>query len=101
MQRLLLGITSRSRLCDDSGVDFDDVLMEIAEEEMLIEELGLESISLETIASNGATLVAEETSETNEDDSEDTEDDAGEMPSEPPIPPAKSRLAINGSNGKH
>lgn len=53
-EKLLLGITSRARMCDDAGVDFEDVLFEIAEEEMLIEEFGLNAISLTTIASGGA-----------------------------------------------
>lgn len=68
-EKLLLGITSRARLCDEAGVDFEDVLMEQAEEEMLIEQFGLNALS---ISSMQPTVPAEpEEEETDEDEDAD------------------------------
>lgn len=49
-ERLLLGLTSRSRECDESGIDFEDILFELAQEERLIKTFKLDAISLSTIA---------------------------------------------------
>lgn len=89
-ERLLLGLTSRSRECDEQGVDFDDVLFELAEEEMLIAELGLNAISLDTIS--GAKLETEPDEDETEDDSEQSIN--GKKPVE------KNRIAAI-TNGTH
>lgn len=66
LQQLLLGITSRSRLCDENGADFDDILFELAEEEMLIDELGLNAISLESLAGGAANADSKDEQNTDE-----------------------------------
>lgn len=88
-EKLLLGMTSRSRLCDDDGVDFDDVLFEIAEEEMLIEDLGLNALSLESLASKGLTAEKPAEEEPAEPEPED----------DPPKPkkPSKPKKEHNGA----
>lgn len=40
-QAVALGITSRTRLCAENGVDFEEVLDELAEEERMARELGV------------------------------------------------------------
>lgn len=76
-EQLLMGLTSRSRLCDDAGVDFDDVLFELAEEEMLIEELGLNALSLESLAAKGAQPEQSSNSTSGEQSEKPGEDEGG------------------------
>lgn len=37
-------LISRSRICEESGDDWEEILFEIAEEEMLMDELGLSAM---------------------------------------------------------
>jgi lambda family phage portal protein len=85
-EQLLMGLTSRSRLSDDGGVDFDDVLFELAEEEVLIQEFGLNAISLESMAQ--AAPSAEPANDEEEPVDEDEQD-----PPEKPKKPKRQRKA--------
>ena len=71
--------TSRTRVCAGRGRDFEEVLFELAEEEMLISSFGLKT---ETTAENPTPPAPE-----------DDEDDAEEEPEEEPKAPAKKPRA--------
>jgi lambda family phage portal protein len=71
--------TSRTRVCAGRGRDFEEVLFELAEEEMLISSFGLKT---ETTAEN-PTPAAQE----------DDDDEAEEEPEEEPKAPAKKPRA--------
>jgi lambda family phage portal protein len=70
LQQLLLGITSRTRLTDNNdGGDWDNIILEVAEEEMMIEDVGLSgSLGLSVLA--GAGEKEEPDEETDEEDEE-------------------------------
>lgn len=90
-EQLLMGLTSRARLCDDSGVDFEDILFELAEEEMLIEELGLNAISLENLSSKKG-------DKAEEDDTDEEDDDADpNVEDRQPLEKSKKRRKQSGS----
>jgi lambda family phage portal protein len=86
-EKLLLGITSRSRECDDVGADFDDILFELAEEEMMIEEFGLGALSLSTLAA------VQQPEQPDDEETDEEEDETDPKAKERKTKPKKAKAA--------
>jgi len=87
--------SSRSRECADEGIDFEDNAFELAEETMLLEELGLSTITTAEQVPMVTTLPGED----------DEEPGDGKKPAKPAKKSGldkSSRLLLNGNgNGEH
>jgi capsid protein len=53
---LRLGLTSRQRLCAEQGVDFEEIIEELAHEKDVAEEAGIDISGVDTIRTNAPTL---------------------------------------------
>jgi hypothetical protein len=53
---LRLGLTSRQRLCAEQGVDFEEIVEELAHEKDVAEEAGIDISGVDMIRTNAPTL---------------------------------------------
>lgn len=86
--RIANKLSSRSRECAEEGIDFEDNAFELAEEEMLLEELGLESKT--TVEGNTSPVDATDTATEGADEGTNAPAGGTNKPS-PVKKPAKSQ----------